>query len=303
MPKPDKLPDEVDWISNTAGNMTDVLDRSADLIFAGQTVEHLWADELIGFILECGRVIRDGGLLILDSPNEEITHELKWNHPEHTVEFRPDDARRLLEAGGFTVEKNVGHWLCRDDGQFLPLYAATEVEHENRVTAGFARPEDCFSWWIEARLTHRPDAAAVVRCVRDIWSRYGDRRVNRMMRTFSGQVVAKESGNSIAVGAEGWAGYLLFGPYGPLPGGRTVVGVDVDPYEAGVSPGVLEVFHTIGDRQIAVRDLPAFHAGGKVWIDVELEGTVFGVEYRVLTNGAATIAVGVCATVISRNFD
>src|SRR3982751_2214665 len=47
LPKPDKLSSNVDWIANTAGDMSSIVNECADLVFAGQTVEHLWADELL----------------------------------------------------------------------------------------------------------------------------------------------------------------------------------------------------------------------------------------------------------------
>ena len=45
-PKPDDLPPYVDWVVNTADHMDDVGAGTIDLVFAGQTTEHLWAHEL-----------------------------------------------------------------------------------------------------------------------------------------------------------------------------------------------------------------------------------------------------------------
>src|SRR4051794_37667394 len=60
-PKPAHLPPYVQWIVNTADKMSGVEDASVDLVFAGQTTEHLWADELAGFLLESHRVLTEGG--------------------------------------------------------------------------------------------------------------------------------------------------------------------------------------------------------------------------------------------------
>ena len=103
-PRPDILPPNVVWIANTAGNMADVATGSVDLIFGGQVVEHLWADELVNFFHECCRVLKPGGRLMFDTPNERITSHAGWKHPEHTIEFRPDDARTLLDHLGFAGE-------------------------------------------------------------------------------------------------------------------------------------------------------------------------------------------------------
>lgn len=155
MPKPDGLPSHVRWIANTAGDMRDVATNSVDLVFAGQTVEHLWHEELAGFFIESARVLKSGGRLLFDSPNRVISNALKWNHPEHTIELTPDDAKQLARLAGFDVQKCAGHWLCRDDVEFLPL---TEIDAtaERRIAEGATSPEDCFSWWIEAIRTVKP---------------------------------------------------------------------------------------------------------------------------------------------------
>jgi hypothetical protein len=56
---PDDLPAYVEWIVNTADKMSGVENSSVDLVFAGQTTEHLWADELAGFLLESHRVLTE----------------------------------------------------------------------------------------------------------------------------------------------------------------------------------------------------------------------------------------------------
>lgn len=112
--RPAALPANVKWVANTAGDMRDVVSRSVGLVFAGQTVEHLWWEELAGFFLEAARVVIEGGRLVYDSPNREISNLLCWNHPEHTVELTPDDGRHLAYLAGFDVTKVVGHWLCLD---------------------------------------------------------------------------------------------------------------------------------------------------------------------------------------------
>jgi hypothetical protein len=43
---PADLPANVTWIRNTVGNMSAVEDRSCDLVFSGQNLEHLWPEEL-----------------------------------------------------------------------------------------------------------------------------------------------------------------------------------------------------------------------------------------------------------------
>jgi SAM-dependent methyltransferase len=295
MPRPDDLPENVVWVANTAGNMEGVRSQSVNLVFAGQTIEHLWADELVGFLLDCTRVLLPGGRLILDSPNEEITHALRWNHPEHTIELRPHDAETLLRAAGFDIIKTVGHWLCREDGIFLELVDGEQLD--NRIKKSRTRPQDSFSWWIEAKLMRPSDSVRVARIVDDLWRKYSHSRLHRMLQSNSPQIVQIDA-DHYAIGANNWVGYLLFGPYAPLPPGRSIVGVDIGAYSSQKSPGHFEIFHTIGDTVLASVLLPPIHYGGVIWLDVDLPATVFGVEYRVFTNGAAALRVKIDVDVL-----
>ena len=86
-PRPEGLPDNVTWIANTASDMSDVPDASCDLVFSGQNLEHLWPEEVAGFVLEAARVLKPGGHLVMDSPNRHVTRLLNWSHSEHTIEL------------------------------------------------------------------------------------------------------------------------------------------------------------------------------------------------------------------------
>lgn len=49
-PKPDDLPIEVEWLPDYLSNMKSVESNVVDMVFAGQTVEHLWPDDFAGFL-------------------------------------------------------------------------------------------------------------------------------------------------------------------------------------------------------------------------------------------------------------
>ncbi len=122
-PRPADLPANVDWIANSVSDMSGVASGTCDLVFSGQNIEHLWQDEIWGFMIEAARVIRPGGTLVIDSPNRTLTAELNWSHPEHVIEFTPSEMANLFALGGFDVTKMVGLWLCRDrqNGKVLPF--------------------------------------------------------------------------------------------------------------------------------------------------------------------------------------
>ena len=160
-PRPDSLPDNVTWIANTASDMVAVTDGSCDLVFSGQNMEHLWADEVAGFLVEAARVLKPGGHLVVDSPNRELTQPLNWSHPEHTIELTVPEVRRLLELAGFDVTKQVGIWLCRDPKtgrilNFNPNDTDAEWSMVERLVTAREEPTHAFLWWLEASRSSRP---------------------------------------------------------------------------------------------------------------------------------------------------
>src|SRR5436309_3922234 len=58
--RPADLPDGVAWLHRSLGDLEPVSDGEVDLVFAGQVIEHLWPEEITGFLLESHRVLRSG---------------------------------------------------------------------------------------------------------------------------------------------------------------------------------------------------------------------------------------------------
>ena len=131
MPRPDVLPDNVEWVEADLASPEGVAmlgSGTVDMVFSGQNIEHLWPDQVQAFLVESSRVLRDGGWLVLDSPNRELTADYQWSMGEHTIEFTPDEAIDLLALAGFDVVTMKGIWLCRQDGELLPLEPPGTVE-------------------------------------------------------------------------------------------------------------------------------------------------------------------------------
>lgn len=181
-PRPDDLPDYVTWIVNTADQMVDVADGSIDLVFAGQTVEHLWAHELAGFLREARRVLRDGGLLVLDSPNRLVTEHLRWSHGGHTIEISADEITSLLVTAGFDVSGVHGIWECAGPAGVMGLEDGIDLGavFARRCAAARDRVDDTFVWWVNA--TKSPSAPHLNRLdaeVADLFAAHWPTRISR----------------------------------------------------------------------------------------------------------------------------
>ena len=299
-PKPDGLPPEVEWIANTVSDMAGVSDAECDLVFSGQNLEHLWPEEVAGFLAEAARVTKPGGQLVIDSPNRLLTAPLNWSHPEHTVELTVDEATELVRMAGFDVTKVVGIWLCRDPrtGRILsfdPNVVDPEWTVIERVLAARDNPQDSFIWWIEAnRNSHPADVAGLNARMQVIFAAAWPERTRRML-VAAGTMVDRD-GEDWVIAAAGHGGAVTYGPFMPLKPGRYRVSFTVDvPAGNANSVGRCEVI--TGDSNassVGSTDIPfEFIAKGPRILSVEfgLNRLEFGMQFRCISNGQASFAV------------
>jgi SAM-dependent methyltransferase len=81
---------------------------SVDVVVNLQVIEHLWDQP--GFLAECARVLRPGGLLLVSTPNR-ITFSPGRDtplNPFHTTELDAGELAGLLVDAGFTVREMLG---------------------------------------------------------------------------------------------------------------------------------------------------------------------------------------------------
>jgi len=311
LPEPDDLPPGVEWLKQSVSDMSGVTDGEIDLLFSGQNLEHLFGDDLGGFLLESHRVLREGGLLVVDSPHRQICHALNWTMPEHTIEFTPQEAAELVTLAGFDVESIRGLWLCREpDGTLLPLWSepgrplsASEVVR--RSTLGQDRADDSFVWWLEARRSARtPDEQGLRKRHAQLFAHSWPERRRRLRRAVGDAFV--EDGRSIVRVAAGTAGYPVFGPYLPLPPGehratfrlrRNGPASEADEAAVVARVDICGAGTPLAQRELLGVDLPF-----GVWTDVEVRADVpallWGGEYRVEATGVAALDVDLDIAVI-----
>lgn len=301
MQKPEGLPDNVSWVANTAGSMPDVASDSADIVFSGQNIEHLWKHDISGFLTEARRILKPGGLLVLDSPNREITAAYGVAHPEHLIEFTVGEMQEMLTATGFDVEECTGIFLCRDprSGKLLPYQSSDEDPPystlDRCVSAGKA-PEHSYIWWIRAtRNAQQPDLARLTSAVDRCWEIAWPERMQRMHTNIGSYALEGEV--PIFQSAIGESGALIYGPYAPIDPGRYSATMWVkllSETDATLSVGKIDVC-TKGGEIVVERDLLAGSLSMTEYRPIslffELPEMHFGFQNRVFTTGNAALAV------------
>src|SRR5262249_14505347 len=75
-------------------NVTDlsaIPSSSTDLVWMGQTIEHISEEDSFIVYREVRRILKLGGHFCLDTPNRNLTeiHTTGWIHPEHKIEYKP----------------------------------------------------------------------------------------------------------------------------------------------------------------------------------------------------------------------
>ena len=298
LPEPAGLPENVEWIAADLagpGGVAVVESGTIDLVLSGQNFEHLWPDQMLAFLIESNRVLCDGGWLIVDSPNRDLTAELQWSMPEHTVELTPDEAETVFSLAGFSVEAMKGVWLCRQAGELLPLGPPGPRDGGDSVLRRIAlarnRPEDSFIWWAEARKVRSPEVAGLKRAISDVFETAWSERVGRIAPRDGTPVVLPDGRPGAHIEA-GRTGCVMLGPSMPLTAGTYDFGVEIawsQVTELGSPIARLEVI--AGDEQFNSTELvPTSMAGTSILVcRASIPDLRFGVNIRLMASGIADL--------------
>lgn len=285
-PRPDDLPPNVRWIANSVADMKDVPSGSVDLLFSGQNIEHLYREDLIGFLREAARVVRDGGHICLDSPNRQITEEAGYTHPQHTLEFSVEEVLRFIEAAGFSSESIRGIWSCAKGLRRYDDLTSMVGDVDKRRRDATDDPSASFIWWIVGRkvagvsedLEQVVDSVILGSFSPFVAARF--RSSGRPAHSFEGTDVILE----VSAAEEGW---VFYGPYVPLRAGSWQASYDVK-FRSMSGMLRLDVVSQYGALVHAELTVPAKEPGAwqNIVLPFDLGNYTEGVETRLATNHA-----------------
>ncbi len=138
-------------------SMTDLsafADSSVELIYSGQSFEHVTREDGQVVVKEAMRVLAPGGHLALDTPNARVTRiqQAAFIDPDHKVEYTYPELRGLLVGAGFEIESAKGLNLA-EHTVATGVFDADEVAGHCGL---FDQIEDCYILCVVAR---KPEVA------------------------------------------------------------------------------------------------------------------------------------------------
>jgi SAM-dependent methyltransferase len=123
-------------------DLSDYADGSVDLVYSGQSIEHVPLDVADVVLAEVRRVLRPGGYLALDTPNARVTRlqQSAFIDPDHEHEYTHAELHSKLVGAGFEILEAKGLNYAG------PSLAAGRFDVDAISTARglFSEIEDCY---------------------------------------------------------------------------------------------------------------------------------------------------------------
>jgi predicted SAM-dependent methyltransferase len=142
----------VQYAYHSMADLTRYDDGSFDLVYSGQTIEHVTEEECDDVLAETFRVLRPGGWFAVDTPNDTVCRlqSPDFINDDHKIEYTHEQFSTKLEKAGFVIREALGlNYLGRraSEGGF----DLAEVAGNRGV---FGEPEDCY---LLAYLAQKPE--------------------------------------------------------------------------------------------------------------------------------------------------
>jgi len=101
----------IHYIYGTMSDLSFLENDSVEMVFMGESIEHISEEEGYKTFSESFRVLKKGGYLILDTPNRLVTMLQCPDtliNPEHRIEYTPEKMREKIRNKGFTIIREFG---------------------------------------------------------------------------------------------------------------------------------------------------------------------------------------------------
>jgi SAM-dependent methyltransferase len=159
-----------------------------DLVYSGQSIEHVRRQEANRVLAQVRRVLRPGGFLALDTPNRELTslQQKAFIDPDHKYEYSHREMAAMLRGNGFVVEQAVGI-NYGGDAAARGVFDVGEVATKRGL---FHDITDCYLLGYVCSLPRRPSARTLAD--RTSWWLTGpDTLARRALRFASRRITAR----------------------------------------------------------------------------------------------------------------
>jgi len=128
-------------------SMTDLScfsDDSIDLVWSGQSIEHVTPTQAEIVFKQIYRILKLGGYFCLDTPNRKLTQlqvKYGWVHPEHKIEYFPGNLINKIEKFGFkAIDKKAVSpmpFSCKNS-RFNRLELINSPGIDSNIIAGYS---------------------------------------------------------------------------------------------------------------------------------------------------------------------
>jgi SAM-dependent methyltransferase len=132
----------VEYLYQSMTTLQPIADGSVDLVYSGQSIEHVTRPDARSVYAEVLRVLRPGGLFALDTPNARLTRlqQDEFIDPDHKHEYTHPELSSDLRAAGFAILEAKGMNYAG------PI--ASRADFSEKAVAGncglFSEIQDCY---------------------------------------------------------------------------------------------------------------------------------------------------------------
>ena len=136
---------KIRYLYRSMSKLDDFPSDSMDLIWSGQTIEHIEKEEAIHVLQEGYRILRPGGYFCLDTPNARLCRMMAPNgfiFPEHKHEYYFEELADEVRKAGFSIVETKGigpmpRTLRKQRFDALELYRNTVICDEAEAAYSF----------------------------------------------------------------------------------------------------------------------------------------------------------------------